>query len=98
MTERDRFVAAGNGVVRDMETGLEWVAGPDSKTKWHQAKTCVAGMKVGGGRWRMPTIAEMNTLYQQCVVSGAGQRTQVFRLLLMIASRLLQRMFLLSFR
>ena len=66
----DRFIAYSNGVVEDTKTGLEWHAGPDRNTTWHEAKSWVQNLTVDGGGWRMPTINELKTLYQQ----GVGTR------------------------
>lgn len=63
-----RFVAYNNGVVWDKKTGLKWIAGPDTDTTWIQAKQWVENLAVDKGGWRMPTIAELRTLYQE----GAG--------------------------
>ena len=60
-----RFIAYGNGVVEDAKTGLEWIAGPDRNTTWYEARRWVAGLRVDGGGWRMPTIKELKTFYQK---------------------------------
>ena len=59
------FVAYNNGVVKDKRTGLEWYAGHDRDTNWHEAKRWVETLYVAGGGWRMPTIKELKTLYQE---------------------------------
>ena len=64
------FIAYATGVVYDKNTGLEWYAGPDRDTNWYDAKKWVENLNVGGGRWRMPTMDELKTLYQK----GAGTR------------------------
>jgi len=64
------YVAYANGIVRDSKTGLEWVAGPDEETTFEEAKSWVQSLTIDGGGWRMPTEAEVNTLYK----TGAGLR------------------------
>ncbi|MBN1103063.1 MAG: DUF1566 domain-containing protein, partial [Deltaproteobacteria bacterium] len=64
------YIAYANGVVRDTNTGLEWVAGPDRNTTWDEAKGWVESLNVGGGRWRMPTVKELESLYEE----GKGTR------------------------
>ena len=59
------FVAYANGIVEDTRTKLEWIAGPDVDTSYYQAVEWVRGLKVAGGRWRMPTTKELNTLYKK---------------------------------
>lgn len=64
----DRFIAYSNHVVRDKETNLEWIAGPDRDTNWYDAKAWVKNLNVDGDGWRMPTKVELRTLYKK----GAG--------------------------
>jgi len=54
-----------NSVVKDKKTGLEWYAGHDRDTNWYEAKRWVENLNVAGGGWRMPTIKELKTLYQE---------------------------------
>ena len=63
------MLAYASGVVFDKKTGLEWFAGPDRDTNWNEAKTWVESLNVAGGGWRMPTRAELETLFQY----GAGK-------------------------
>jgi len=62
------YVAYVNGIVRDMKTGLEWIAGPDRNTDWNKARSWVKSLNLDGGGWRMPTTDELKTLYKK----GAG--------------------------
>jgi len=59
-----------NGIVKDTWTGLEWYVGPDKGTSWKEAKSWVDSLNVGGGCWRMPTLEELESIYQR----GAGSR------------------------
>ncbi len=71
VTGRDgTLIAYATGVVYDKKTGLEWVAGPDRNTTWNEAKRWVENLNVAGGEWRMPTRAELKSLY----LKGAGLR------------------------
>ena len=58
--------------MRDTTTGLEWVAGPDRNTTWYEAKQWVANLTVAGGGWQMPTVSELETLYEK----GTGTRNR----------------------
>jgi len=64
------YVASTNGIVRDTQTGMEWVAGPDMDMSWNDAKSWIESLKVDGGGWRMPARKELETLYQK----GKGTR------------------------
>ena len=68
--DRDgRFIAYDNGIVRDTETGLEWIAGPDRDMTWDEAKSWVQSLNLAGGGWRMPTMDELEGLYKKVAVS-----------------------------
>ena len=60
-----RFIAYANGVIKDTESNLEWIAGPDKDTRWKDAKSWVDGLTVDGGGWRIPTTEEFTSLYQE---------------------------------
>jgi hypothetical protein len=64
------YIAYANGIVKDTKTGLEWVAGPDKDMTWDEAKAWVESLNVGGGGWRMPTVKELEGLYEK----GKGDR------------------------
>jgi len=64
------YIVFSSGVVRDTNTELEWVAGPDKDTNWDEAKRWVENLTVDGSGWRMPTIEELETLYEP----GRGAR------------------------
>jgi uncharacterized caspase-like protein len=64
------YVAYTNGIVKDTETGLEWVAGPDRDMNWRDANAWVESLNVAGGGWRLPTAKEVKGLYQK----GKGTR------------------------
>ena len=61
------YVTYANGIVKDTRTGLKWKAGPNKGMAWNQARSWVQSL---GGDWRMPTIYELKTLYQE----GKGNR------------------------
>jgi len=64
-----RFIISGQ-IVTDHHTNLEWIAGPDRDINWYEAKKWVDKLTIDGGGWRMPSIAELKTLYQK----GIGER------------------------
>jgi len=61
----ETFVAYTNGVVYDEKTNLEWVVGPDRNTNWNKAKRWIERLSIAGGGWRMPTKAELKSLYKK---------------------------------
>ena len=70
-----RFLKYGNGIVKDMETGLEWIAASDRDTSWSQAKTWADSLYVNGGGWRMPTLEDLKTLSGSCPKGGGRRHT-----------------------
>lgn len=65
-----KYTQSTDGVITDTVTALEWFIGPDNDTNWHQAQAWCSGLSVAGGGWRMPTWAELKTLY----IKGLGER------------------------
>ncbi len=68
--QQDRYEELANNIVKDHQTGLEWIAGPDKDTDWNEAKKWVESLEVDGGGWRMPTLDELEGLYDE----GRGVR------------------------
>ena len=58
----ERFIKHVSGLVRDENTDLEWIAGPDKDTTWFEAIYWVENLSIDGGGWRLPTINELQTL------------------------------------
>lgn len=59
-----RFVKDVNGIVTDSQTGLQWLEA-DTRiypTSWYYTASWTASLSVGGGGWRMPTMAELRLL------------------------------------
>jgi len=64
------YVVYTKGIVRDTNTGLDWKAGKDRDMTWDEARSWVQSLNLDGGGWRMPTIGELVSLYQ----NGKGNR------------------------
>jgi len=71
------YIAYASGVVLDTKSGLEWVAGPDKDMAWYWAKRWVNNLTVSGGGWRMPTKAELLTLYEKG--KGSQNKTELLK-------------------
>ena len=57
-----QYVAYANGVVKDTKTGLEWRGGADRDMNWYEARRWIR--EKFGGFWRMPTMDQLESLYQ----------------------------------
>lgn len=64
------YEAYDNGIVWNTKRDLEWKAGPNRDTNWDMACSWVETLRLGGGGWRMPTMNELEGLYQK----GTGNR------------------------
>ena len=60
-----RFTKAGDGVITDHLTGLDWYVNPNPDQKFREAKAWAEGLTVAGGGWRLPTMAELKAIYQK---------------------------------
>jgi Protein of unknown function (DUF1566) len=60
-----RFVENENGTITDTETGLMWVSKDNgAPINWPDAKKYCENLNVAGySDWRIPTLAELATLY-----------------------------------
>ena len=45
----NRFVTFNSGIVRDKNTGLDWIARRNKDTNWYEAKNWVKELHVKGG-------------------------------------------------
>ena len=76
----DRFVNNGDGTVTDTKTGLMWPA-EDNGThiSWTNARSYCQSYSVGGhADWRMPTLAELQTLYDPVIQNDRGYHITTF--------------------
>ena len=70
----DRFVDNGDGTITDTETGLMWATkGNGASINWRDARSYCQNYEGGGHTdWRMPTLAELATLYNPEVKNKHG--------------------------
>jgi len=62
--QEDRFTVDADGIATDSQTGFQWVAGPDEDMDWPTAKQWVASLELDRGGWRMPSVAELQKLFE----------------------------------
>jgi len=65
-----KFTIDSNGIIKDIQTGYEWIVGPDQDMTWDQADAWAKGLKIDSKDWRLPTKSEVATMHQK----GAGTR------------------------
>jgi len=63
----NRFSKDERSIIFDTKTNLEWLVGPDKDTTWDESKAWVKSL---GGGWRLPTVKELQGLYEE----GKGTR------------------------
>lgn len=65
------YLLMKNGIVKDVASGLEWIAGPDEDMQWDEAQAWINNAQsLEGGKWRLPTCKELEALYYR----GIGRR------------------------
>jgi len=70
----DRYVDNGDGTVTDTQTGLMWAAKDSgSLINWKNARNYCQSFNGGGHTdWRMPTLAELASLYDPEATNKSG--------------------------
>jgi hypothetical protein len=59
-----RFVVLGDAVVRDARSALEWTRHDDGVgLEWPKADAYCRALSIDDGRWRLPSIEELRSLY-----------------------------------
>ena len=67
-----RFTVSNEGIIDDSkEMGLQWAPAPDQPMNWFQADDYARNLKLGGGGWRLPTRAELRSIYDKSMSGGA---------------------------
>jgi len=62
--ERGRF-SLEDGVIYDSQLGLEWAPSNGQVLNHYQAEGYARGLSLAGGGWRLPTRAELTSLYDK---------------------------------
>ncbi len=52
-----------DGVIDDSKYGLQWAPAPDLAMNHYEAEKYVRSLSVAGGGWRLPTRAELRSIY-----------------------------------
>ena len=75
----DRFVNNGDGTITDTKTGLMWAANDNGDLiNWTDARSYCQNYNGGGHTdWRMPTLAELTSLYDPGVKNKGGYHIPV---------------------
>jgi hypothetical protein len=76
----DRFLDHGDGTVTDTKTGLMWAATDNgSPINWKDARSYCRNYSGGGHTdWRLPTLAELASLYDPKVKNKRGYNVTKF--------------------
>ena len=63
-----------DGIIDDSKLGLQWVPAPDRTMTHNQAEEYARNLSLAGGRWRLPTRAELRSLYDASKPGGADPK------------------------
>jgi hypothetical protein len=66
-----------DGVIFDLKLGLQWAQAPDRAMNYYQAKDYARDLSLAGGGWRLPTRAELKSLYDFSKPGGADPKFNV---------------------
>ncbi len=61
----DTRLTLKDGIIDDSEHGLQWVPAPNVAMNHYEAEKYVRSLRIAGGGWRLPTRAELRSLYAQ---------------------------------
>ena len=77
----DRFIAYPDKTVLDTKTRLMWAVEESETLSWHDAKRYCKKYRGGGySDWRMPTIAELDGLYDSSKQPDCGCVTNLIEM------------------
>jgi len=70
----NQFIPYPNGTVMDKSTGLMWAAKDNGyDITWYDAKKYCKNSRLGGHTdWRMPTLDELESIYDACKLNQNG--------------------------
>jgi hypothetical protein len=60
-----------DGVIHDAKFGLQWAPAPNRPMNHYQAEEYARNLRLAGGGWRLPTVLELNSLYDKSTPGGA---------------------------
>ena len=60
-----RYTLLGEKIIADSLTDLEWFPGPNRDMDWYMAEGWIKKITLSGGGWRMPTLLELRSLYDE---------------------------------
>ncbi len=66
-----------DGVIDDSELGLEWVPAPDRVMTRYLAEEYALNLRLAGGGWRLPTMEELQSLYDKSRPGGVDPKFHV---------------------
>ena len=73
-----RYEVSQERVITDTTTGLQWYVGPDRNTNWNEAKSWAENLIVAGGGWRLPSLDELEGIYEKNKGYGNAHIDKVF--------------------
>jgi hypothetical protein len=71
----DNYRVNSCGSILDKKTNLEWYIGSDRNMTWDESKNWIDNLNACSTKWRMPTISELQTLYDPKYTAGTGYVT-----------------------
>ena len=66
-----------DGVIYDSALRLQWAPAPDRAMNHYQAEEYSRNLSLAGGGWRLPTMEELSSLYDESQPGGADPKFHV---------------------
>ena len=73
----DKRFTLKDGVINDAQFGLQWAPAPDRPMNHYQADEYAKNLKLAGGGWRLPTVPELKSIYDETKSGGADPMFRV---------------------
>ena len=72
----ERFDRSACGSIVDRTKQLEWYVGPDTNISWSDALSWIHRLGACGGDWRMPSLVQLQSLFDARSTAGTGYFTR----------------------
>ena len=73
----DARFTLNDGVIYDSKLGLQWAPAPNRSMNHYKAEEYARNLSLAGGGWRLPTRAELKSLYEPSKPGGADPKLNV---------------------
>jgi hypothetical protein len=73
----DKRFTLNDGVIYDLQLGIQWAPAPDRTMNHYQAKNYARNLNLAGGGWHLPTMQQLKSLYDPSKHGGVDPEFNV---------------------